>query len=75
MICTNCVTQMYPQGFPINCFCAGVDNAEALNDVISGNMLHEEKVKVILERVEIHEEKIGLLEDYQKALQEATAWN
>lgn len=64
MICSNCVAMMYPQGFPINCFCAGIDNAEPLNDVISGNLSKDEKVKLILEKVPIHEEKVQLIEDY-----------
>ena len=59
----------------INCFCAGVNNAEELKDVIESEMEDEEKVKIILSQVELHEEKCELLKNYDLSLKEAMAWN
>ncbi len=53
MLCTRCVSEMYPENVPINCFC-GVDNAEPFHEIITGEMSVEEKVRIILEKVPIH---------------------
>ena len=43
--------------------------------MIESEMKDEEKVKIILSQVELHEEKCELLKNYDLSLKEAMAWN